>query len=304
MAAHVRSLGREVIGWHEGLEDPADKKRITQLWARATPLPENPFIDSRSTYLNHMDRFDAVSCLFFQQSCRSAHGDAKARGGILCSWPDIRIENERDQLRQNPIYPGHAHLRRVALARRGHRRQGSVLGQPASRPARRSSPGFREFEARLLEHQARFFAEQGIPLRQTNRPALENHRAVSPRRRGDPQIPGRGRAGGGLSGGSTGTTVGWTGNSPRPRCISSTFSASARRSRRRQGTCYALTHIWSPDSRAGAGVDRLSHVVGLGPPRRPESRPRRVACQTTVGARQRPIHRAAALAAPLAASGQ
>ena len=38
MSAHIRSLGREVIGWRQGLEDPADKKRITQLWARAKPL--------------------------------------------------------------------------------------------------------------------------------------------------------------------------------------------------------------------------------------------------------------------------
>ncbi len=44
-------FSREVIGWHQGIEDPADKKRITQLWARANPLPENPFIDSRRTLL-------------------------------------------------------------------------------------------------------------------------------------------------------------------------------------------------------------------------------------------------------------
>ena len=62
---------------------------MTQLWARAKPLPHNPFIDSRSTYLNHMDCFDAVSCLFFQQSCRVPHGDARARGGILCSWSSL-----------------------------------------------------------------------------------------------------------------------------------------------------------------------------------------------------------------------
>jgi len=168
MAAHVRSLGREVIGWHKGLEDTSDKQRITQLWARTNPLPNNPFIDSRSTYLNHMDPFDAVSCLFFQQSCRTPYGNAKARGAILCSWPDIRIEHERDQLSQNPIYPG-----MLTFAESLWR--GVATDDKEAYWANLPPPGtpefarFCEFEVRLLDHKARFFVGKEFPyVKQTD----------------------------------------------------------------------------------------------------------------------------------------
>ncbi|WP_265594151.1 family 20 glycosylhydrolase [Haloferula sp. BvORR071] len=162
MAAHVRSLGREVIGWRAGIEDPADKRRITQLWARANPLPENPFIDSRSTYLNHIDPFEVVSTFLFQQPCRQPHGDARALGGILCSWPDIRIENERDQLRQNPIYP--AMLTFAESLWRGvewddHEQYWANLPPPGTPEYAR----FVEFEGRLLDHKARFFHDKEFP---------------------------------------------------------------------------------------------------------------------------------------------
>jgi hypothetical protein len=162
MSAHVRSLGREVIGWHKGLEDASDKKRITQLWARANPLPENPFIDCRSTYINHMDPFEVVSTFLFQQSCRRPHGDDKALGGILCSWPDIRIENERDQLLQNPVYPG-----MLTFAESLWR--GIKTDDKEAYWANLPPPGtpeyakFCEFEARLLDHKKRYFTGKGFP---------------------------------------------------------------------------------------------------------------------------------------------
>ena len=168
MAAHVRSLGREVVGWHKGLEDASDKQRVTQLWARAKPLPANPFIDSRSTYLNHMDPFDAVSCLFFQQSCRRRQGDASARGGILCSWPDIRIEHERDQLSQNPIYPGmltFAESLWRGVASDDKEAYWANLPPPGTPEFAR----FCEFETRLLDQKARFFAGKEFPyVKQTD----------------------------------------------------------------------------------------------------------------------------------------
>ncbi len=168
MAAHVRSLGREVIGWRMGLEDSVDKNRITQLWARAKPLPENPFIDSRSTYLNHMDPFDAVSCLFFQQSCRVPHGDARARGGILCSWPDIRIENERDQLTLCPIYPGMLTFSE-SLWRGVPSDDKEAYWANLPPPGTPEFQRFIEFETRLLDHASRFFSKSPFPyVKQSN----------------------------------------------------------------------------------------------------------------------------------------
>ena len=247
MSAHVRSLGREVIGWRQGLEDPADKKRITQLWARANPLPENPFIDCRSTYLNHMDPFEVVSTFLFQQSCRRPHGDDMARGGILCSWPDIRIENERDQLKQNPIYPG-----MVTFAESIWR--GVETDDKEAYWANLPSLGtpeyekFREFETRLLDHKARFFNGKEFPyFKQTdlrwkiigplpNKGDVTKVFPVENKLSDSYQIDGH--------------DYPWM---PREFGAATVylkhffgFGAPVKEA---EGTCYALTHIWSPDDR-------------------------------------------------------
>ncbi len=160
--AHIRSLGREAIGWRPGLEDPGDKKRITQLWARADPLPENPFIDSRSTYINHMDPFEMVSTFLFQQSCRRPHGDDRGLGGIMCSWPDVNIDDERDQLRQNPIYPGivtYGESMWRGVEEDDRERYWANLPEPGTPEYEK----FTEFEARLLNHKERFFKGKEFP---------------------------------------------------------------------------------------------------------------------------------------------
>ncbi len=168
MAAHVRSLGREVIGWRPGIDDPSDRKRITQLWARANPLPQNPFIDSRSTYINHMDPFECVSTFLFQQSCRRPHGDDRALGGVLCSWPDIRIGNQRDQLRQNPAYPSMLTFAE-SLWRGVETDDREAYWANLPPPGSPEFERFREFEGRLLDHKNRFFEGREFPYhRQTD----------------------------------------------------------------------------------------------------------------------------------------
>lgn len=247
MAAHIRSLGREVIGWRQGLEDPADKKRITQLWARANPLPQNPFIDCRSTYLNHMDPFEVVSTFLFQQSCRRPHGDDTALGGILCSWPDIRIESERDQLKQNPIYPG-----MVTFAESLWR--GVETDDKEEYWANLPPPGtpehakVQEFEDRLLDHRERFFKGKEFPyVKQTD----FRWKIIGP-------FP---------NGGNVAKTF------PVENELAETYQIEGRNYtwiprefgaatiylkhffgfgapvKEAEGTCYALTQIWSPEDR-------------------------------------------------------
>jgi hexosaminidase len=244
MAAHVRSLGREVIGWRQGLEDPADKQRITQLWARADPLPENPFIDCRSTYLNHMDPFEVVSTFLFQQPCRRPHGDAKALGSILCSWPDIRIGNERDQLRQNPIYPG-----MVTFAESLWR--GVETDDRERYWANLPEPGTPEFgkvaelERRLLDHKERFFRGKEFPyFKQTdlrwriigpfpNGGDVAKEFPVETDLRDSYDIDGKSYA--------------WL---PRKFGAATVylkhFFGFGAPLKEAEGTCYALTHVWSP----------------------------------------------------------
>ena len=244
MAAHVRSLGREVIGWRGGIEDPSDKKRITQLWARANPLKENPFIDSRSTYLNHMDAFDAVSCQFFQQSCRQPQGDARARGGILCSWPDIRIENERDQLRQNPIYPGIVTFGESLWRGVPVDDKEAYWGNlPA--PDTKEFERFREFEGRLLAHKQRFFADKEFPyVKQTD----QRWKIIGPFPNGGDvlkEFPVEKKLE--TSYLIDGRTFEWM---PREFAGATVhlkhFFGFGSPVKENEGTCYALTHVWSP----------------------------------------------------------
>jgi hexosaminidase len=247
MSAHVRSLGREVIGWHHGLEDLADKKRITQLWARANPLPENPFIDCRSTYINHSDPFEVVSTFLFQQSCRRPHGDATALGGMICSWPDIRIENERDQLKQNPVYPG-----MLAFAEsiwRGVETDDKEaywanlppLGTP-------EYAKFQEFEARLLDHKARYFEGKEFPyFKQTdfrwkvigpfpNDGDVNKVFPVESKLQESYQVDGR--------------DYSWMAREFGAATVYlKHFFGFGAPVKEAEGTCYALTHIWSPDDR-------------------------------------------------------
>jgi hypothetical protein len=244
MSAHVRSLGREVIGWRPGIEDAADKKRITQLWARANPLPQNPFIDSRSTYINHMDPFEIVSTFLFQQSCRQPHGDARALGGIMCSWPDIRIERERDQLKQNPVYPGM--LTFAESIWRGvetddQERYWANLPPPGTPEYAK----FTEFEKRLLDHKRRYFQGKEFPyLKQSDL----RWRIIGP-------FPNGGDVTRGFEVEKElkdhyeldGKTHTWM---DRPFGAATVylkhffgFGAPVREA---EGTCYALTHVWSP----------------------------------------------------------
>lgn len=247
MAAHVRSLGRKVIGWRKGLEDRSDTTRITQLWARAEPLPANPFLDSRSTYINHMDPHECVSTFLFQQPCRRPHGDARALGGVLCSWPDIRIESERDQLLQNPVYPAiltYAESLWRGVEKDDHERYWANLPPVGSPEFAR----FREFEGRLLEHKDRYFKKQPFCyVKQTDL----RWRIIGPFPNGNDvsrSFPVEERMADRYE--FEGRTYQWQ----DPPVSGATlyfnhFFGFGGLVKEKSGTCYAATRIWSPDDR-------------------------------------------------------
>lgn len=244
MSAHVRSLDREVIGWRKGLEDAADKRRVTQLWARANPLPENPFIDSRSTYINHMDPFEVVSTFLFQQSCRRPHGDARALGGILCSWPDIRIENERDQLRQNPVYPGMVTYAE-SMWRGVEKDDREQLWANLPAPGTPEREKFVEFEARLLDHKERYFHGKEFPyFKQTDL----RWRIIGPFPHGGDvakEFPVEKELRESYE--IDGKTYRWMDRDFGAATVYlKHFFGFGAPVKEAEGTCYALTHVWSP----------------------------------------------------------
>lgn len=103
---HVKTRGRRVISWRPGIVLKGDSLSVKQLWTGdSKPLTGHAFIDSRANYINHLDPLAGMFRLFYQQPCGKQSGNANALGGVLCCWHDNYIENERDILRQNPIYP-------------------------------------------------------------------------------------------------------------------------------------------------------------------------------------------------------
>lgn len=101
----LKKKNREVIVWEEGIRIKEDTTSIGQLWAQHRPRKEHRFIDSRANYVNHLDPFAGMGRLFFQQPTRQKAGDEEALGGILCVWPDDKVNNERNILKHNPVYP-------------------------------------------------------------------------------------------------------------------------------------------------------------------------------------------------------
>jgi hypothetical protein len=163
----VKAHDRDLIVWMEGIEVKGDSTSINQLWAQFDPRPGHRFIDSRANYINHLDPFAGMSRLFFQQPCRQPKGDSLALGGILCAWPDNNVANERDILKQNPIYP--AIVFYADAIWKG--RKENKLEYWAKLPALNSPElqEFKVFEDKVIVHRDLFFEGKEFPyIRQTD----------------------------------------------------------------------------------------------------------------------------------------
>ena len=164
---HIKKQGREIIVWKEGIEIEEDSTSINQLWAQYSPREGHRFIDSRANYINHLDPFAGMARLFFQQPCRQPQGDELALGGILCTWPDNNVNQERDILRQNPIYPSILFYSDAIW-------KGKDKNYPeywANLPKKNSPElqAFQAFEEKVLLHRDLFFNEKEFPyVKQTD----------------------------------------------------------------------------------------------------------------------------------------
>ncbi len=109
--AAVEKAGRTPIRWQPGLSPKGYNKAIEHLWMgrgarQSWPTPGGRYVDSHDTYVNHLDPFETGSIFYFRRPC--PFKNAEGLGFILCSWPDLPIENPRNQLLQTPIYPAMA----------------------------------------------------------------------------------------------------------------------------------------------------------------------------------------------------
>lgn len=99
----IHKNGRDVIGWVHGMHIKGDTKQIQQTWASSKQLPKLRHIDSRSNYLNYLQALNFATRVHFQQPCRVPHGDELNLGGILCYWPDTKVDDQKQGLLNSPV---------------------------------------------------------------------------------------------------------------------------------------------------------------------------------------------------------
>lgn len=165
----INKLGKNVIGWEPG--GNFTEKVIRQLWMEdATKVSANPnikYVDSRHLYLNHMDPLESVVTIFNRKIANLDQGSNTALGGIICLWPDRRVDKPEDVFTQNPVYPA-----MLAFAERSWRGGGmagwsATIGAPGSIEAE----AFTKFENRLLFHKQRYFS--GLPFAYVRQSSLK-----------------------------------------------------------------------------------------------------------------------------------
>lgn len=166
VTAHLQGMGKKVMGWEPGGNFTANT--IRQLWmddggkiSRDTAIQ---YVDSRHLYLNHMDPLESVVTIFNRRIGGNERGSHTALGGIICLWPDRRVEHEEDALKMNAAYP--AMLAFAERSWRGGGSEGWVANVGAPEDAR--TKAFAEFESRLLDHKRTYFQKLPFPyVRQT-----------------------------------------------------------------------------------------------------------------------------------------
>lgn len=99
----IHDNDREVIGWVHGMHIKGDTQQIQQTWASSQPLTGLRHIDSRSNYLNYLQALNFATRMLFQQPCRVPHGDEINLGGILCYWPDTKVDDEKQGIINSPV---------------------------------------------------------------------------------------------------------------------------------------------------------------------------------------------------------
>lgn len=167
----VASTGRRAIRWQPGLNPGDDMNPIQHLWTgrqRSRPSEGAEYIDSLENYLNHLDPFESIMTMYFKKNCIAP--GAKGLGGILCSWPDLYIEDERAHLSQTPVFSSMAAYSESVWS---DLREEDDLIYYSNLPLQGSVEleGFREFENRLLAHRDRFFRNKEFSyVRQSNIP--------------------------------------------------------------------------------------------------------------------------------------
>ena len=163
MTNRVKANNRKVMVWNPGL--PPAPGTIEQMWrednTRGVRSSDNPYVDSYGGYLNNYDVYSLVQRYFFQQICNKPEGDSTALGGIVCLWPDVRVDDKSRIALQSALWPGALTYIEAAWCGRPGFNPEHINALPGKET--RAFAYFREFEKRLSTHRDRFFAKDPFP---------------------------------------------------------------------------------------------------------------------------------------------
>ncbi|HEY9362415.1 MAG TPA: beta-N-acetylhexosaminidase [Chitinophagaceae bacterium] len=164
MTARVKANGRRVMVWNPGL--PPNPGTIEQVWMDDATKGErrknsNPYVDSYGGYLNYFDAFTLIQRYFFQQICNQPEGDSLALGGIVCCWPDARVDDKEKIALHNAVWPGAiTYSEAVWCGRPQYNQTYMNVLPPVGSTANKY---FKEFEIRLSKQRKLFFTKEYFP---------------------------------------------------------------------------------------------------------------------------------------------
>lgn len=169
MSKRVLANGRKVMVWNPGLPPAAGS--IQQLWreeatGEVASNNTNPIIDSYGGYLNLFDAVTLIQRYFFQQVCNKPQGDQYALGGVLCCWPDTRVEDKKKIFLYNPVWPGALAYSEAVWCGRVEAKPEYLNVLPLKNT--QANQYFASFEKRLTAHQERFFNKLAFPYFNTS----------------------------------------------------------------------------------------------------------------------------------------
>ena len=157
----VKDHGRIAMAWDPGLP-PADDT-YCQIWRsqvsdllKKEPYPR-PYIDSYMGYLNNSCPFINTSRYFLHYACTANGANDKARGGIICLWNDVNVDDQTKLLPHNGMPEGAA-----AFAERfwvGGEGYGLEIEDLIPSPESKAHKDLVDFEKRLIYHRDNFLAD-------------------------------------------------------------------------------------------------------------------------------------------------
>ena len=157
----VKDHGRIAMAWDPGLP-PADDT-YCQIWRsqvsdllKKEPYPR-PYIDSYMGYLNNSCPFINTSRYFLHYACTANGANDKARGGIICLWNDVNVDDQTKLLPHNGMPEGAA-----AFAERfwvGGEGYGLEIEDLIPSPESKAHKDLVDFEKRLIYHRDKFLAD-------------------------------------------------------------------------------------------------------------------------------------------------